>query len=49
MMNSLGILIHMPDFQAEALEGQETNIVTDYIIKVENPIQQFFKDDCNIK
>lgn len=40
-MYGMGIELIM-NFQAEALEGQETNIVTDYIIKVENPIKQFF-------
>jgi len=48
-MNNLEIELNMLNFQAEALEGQETNIVTDYILKVENQVRQIFKDDFRIK
>lgn len=30
----MAIWLNMLNFQAAALEGQETNVVTDYIIKV---------------
>jgi len=48
-MNNFEIMLNMLNLQAEALEGQETNIVTDYIIKVENPVQKIFKDNFRIK
>lgn len=41
-MFSLEMWLNMLNFQAAALEGQETNVVTDYIIKVAKQIQQIF-------